>query len=242
LVEARILAEVKHQHVVRLHDSGVLSDGTAYLAMELLAGRDLAHHLNESGPLPISLALTITLQVGKALAAAHHCGIVHRDIKPQNIIVCREGPSDQVHAKVIDFGLAKVPLGSGREHSDGIIIGSLEFLAPEATLGFSALVDARADQWALAVLAYRMLSGVLPFSLGPDPMAGLVRIRSAPVRPLVELRPDIPACVERVILRALSKDKELRFPNMEQFIHALNQAAESTGLAHITSTRSAGDD
>ncbi|HNN91995.1 MAG TPA: serine/threonine-protein kinase [Pseudomonadota bacterium] len=236
LAEARIVADIDHPNVVRLHDSGVMPDGAAYLAMELLEGRDLHQYLSARGPLTVAQAIAITSQVGSALAAIHRRGVVHRDIKPQNILLCAAGSDDADHlqAKVIDFGLAKILRGDASEHSDGMLIGTLEYLAPEATLGISALVDTRADQWALAVVAYRMLSGVLPFPLGSDPIAGLVRIRSAALRPLRELRPDLPAAIEEAITRALSKDKELRFPQIELFIETLNSALQEDSATQVT--------
>ena len=234
--EAQLVSRLCHPNIVEIWDYGRDDAGGQYLTMELLHGQNLYSFLQQHGPLPGDVALGLVKQVGSALHAVHLTGIVHRDLKPQNIILIPvPGTTEGMQAKVIDFGLAKVadrrqapPRGS-----DGMLIGTAQYLAPEAWRGISAEVDARADQWALAVILYRMLSGRLPYDAEENTVALGMLIHHETHTPLRELVPQVPPHVEDAIDRALQKDKRLRFASVLHFVHALHQLpfSEECGVA-----------
>ena len=221
--EARIVAQLCHPNIVELYDQGEEEDGTLFLTMELLRGHDLYSLLRSQMRLPLSRALEIVRQVGSALQTVHLTGMVHRDIKPRNIFLTQTPDSGEPGlVKVIDFGLAKILDGQGSSRgSDGLLIGTPEYLAPEAWRGISSDIDARSDQWSLAVLCYRMLSGRLPFDGCNDTVMLAREILSAAPHPLRRFVPDLPPHVEAAITQALAKDKELRFGSVLDFVRAL---------------------
>lgn len=223
LDEARIISRLYHPNIVEIFDHGEEQDGTLFLTMELLQGRDLHSLLQVEGRLPLGQTLSIARQIGSALHMVHLAGVVHRDIKPRNIFLVEPtSDSEQQHVKVIDFGLAKLlkPLAAN-QNSDGLLIGTPEYLPPEAWSGISAEVDGRADQWALAVLLYRMLSGQLPFDQGNNTVSLAREILSATPQPLRQILPEVPEYVEAALQRALSKEKEKRFHCIAEFVRAL---------------------
>jgi len=210
--EARLVNEIGHPNIVDVVDYGVVEKPNGrfvYLIMEFLAGEPLAALLAREGPLPPRRAVAIALQIADALAACHEKGVVHRDLKPDNVFLAR---GDVV--KVLDFGIAK--LASARPHTDrGMVVGTPAYMAPEQCEGRRD-VDARADVYALGILCYEMLAGGVPFtgeSYGdvlnqhltrqPPPVAG------------------VPGPLGAVVLHALEKRREERFPSMEVFATAL---------------------
>lgn len=221
--EARIVAQLYHPNIVELIDFGEEPDGSLFLAMEFLRGQDLHALLQTEGELALPRALDLIRQIGSALHCVHLAGIIHRDIKPRNIILTA-GPGDGALrcVKVIDFGLSKI-LDAESRGSDGLLIGTPEYLPPEAWSGCSGDVDMRADQWALAVLAYRLLSGRLPFDAHEDTVLLAHDIRTRPHRPLRELVPDLPSHIDAAISRALAKDKAQRFGTVSEFVRALHR-------------------
>lgn len=231
--EAQLVARLCHPNIVEIWDSGRDSDGIPFLVMELLRGQSLHGFLQKYGALPMDIALDLIKQVGSALHAVHLSGIVHRDLKPQNILlVPLSRGADRWQAKVIDFGLAKLADHSRapQRGSDGMLIGTASYLAPEAWRGISAEVDARADQWALAVIAYRMLSGCLPYDSADNTVALGMMIHNEVHTALRELVPSVPQHIQDAIDRALQKDKDLRFPSVLQFVQALHQLPQGTEL------------
>lgn len=234
--EAQLVSRLCHPNIVEIWDYGRDSDGRHFLVMELLPGQSLYSLMQEQGPLPVEVALDLIKQVGSALHAVHLSGIVHRDLKPQNILLIPlPGHADRYQAKVIDFGLAKLADHrlAPQRGSDGMLIGTASYLAPEAWRGISAAVDARADQWALAVIAYRMLSGRLPYEADDNTVALGMLIHYEPHTPLRELVPHVPQHVQDAIERALLKDKEQRFPNVLQLVQALHQLPSGDTLLSL---------
>lgn len=226
--EARLISQLCHPNIVEIWDHGVEPDGTCFLAMELLKGQELYSVLQTEGSLLLPMTLDIVKQIGSALHTIHLAGIVHRDIKPHNIVLLSDARAHCFHVKVIDFGLAKlVEPGAGHKRlskrgSDGMLIGTPAYLPPEAWTGISADVDARADQWALAVLTYRMLSGRLPFEGDADTVSLAFQVhRDTPV-PLRDLVAGLPPHVDAAVARALSRDKRERFPTILEFVRALH--------------------
>jgi serine/threonine-protein kinase len=234
--EAIAGAHVSHPNVAIATDFGELDDGSYFLVLEYLRGVTLAEVL-ESGPMALARAIHIAKQVAAALQAVHAMGIVHRDVKPRNIMLV-QGPEDQ--AKLIDFGFAKVPMermsvaraddplhSPPGDHAMGdadTVFGTIGYLAPEAARGMDA-VDGRSDLYALGAILYEMLSGKRPFEA--DKSAQLFHLhRTAPPPPFRERAPGlaIPPAVEAVVMRLLAKDPAARFQHGADVIAALDRA------------------
>ena len=236
--EARMAARIFHPHVVEILDHGVETSGSPFLVMELLRGRDLDAFLKTERQLSTEQTIEIVTQVGSALHAVHQVGIVHRDIKPRNIFLVEgDSPASGFQVKVIDFGLAKhlfaPPDGRG---SDGLLIGTPEYLPPESWRGKSSDVDTRADQWALAVLTFRLLTGRLPFESHLDTMLLGKEILTGLPRRIRTLAPDIPHHVAAAIECAMSKDKHERFASIHDFIRALTNLPLTTNTIATAGT------
>jgi len=234
--EGRVIAQLFHPNIVEMLEFGRDSDGTPFLVMELLPGSTLLDLIRGGGRLPLSRVIDIARQIGSALHAAHSVGIVHRDIKPQNIVLHREkttaGGKDVV--KVVDFGLSRMLSARGQHTAPGIIVGTIEYMSPEATSGKREEIDARTDQWALAVVVYRLLAGRLPFQSN-DAVRLMLQIRRDQPPPLSSLVPGLPAFVSTAVERALRKDKFERFESVQDFVRALqglplrSEAGDSRG-------------
>lgn len=221
--EAEIISQLHHPHVVQVLDFNTTDDGRPYLVMELLKGLSVDAIMARNGQLGLHSAVRIALQAASALSAAHQAGIVHRDLKPANIFLVDTG--EELFVKLLDFGISKktgeeLKLGGRKLTGEFDILGTPEYMAPEQALGKTAAVDARGDQYALAVILYEMLTGRVPFT-ADDVMELLQRvIRDIPLAPSV-LRPDLPRGVDPVVLRALSKSPEDRYPQISDFAQAL---------------------
>jgi serine/threonine-protein kinase len=228
--EARAATRIGHPNIVEVTDSGTTEDGRVFFVMELLSGVDLARVMADDRIVPAQRALPITLQICRALHAAHEAGIVHRDLKPENIfLTVRDGQPDFV--KILDFGIAKnVEL---REQDDrlthpGIAMGTPEYMAPEQAAGKD--VDRRIDVYATGALLYEMLTGHLPHE-GENLMQILSKKASHPPVAPREYRPDMPEGLERVLLRALSAEPAQRFQTMEALAEALAPYGNGAGSA-----------
>lgn len=229
LREMYIAALLYHPNVVALYECGQLPGGRPFMAMELLSGSDLLSVLQQSPRLPLDRTFEIVEQIGQALHHAHLHRIIHRDIKPANIFLSTPHrlsipESIPVRAKLLDFGLAVLRHdGQTEDLHDGQVAGTPQYLAPEATWGHSADIDARSDQWALAVVTYRLLTGSLPFDVDDNDstLQLLLRIRSAPHAPLHHHLPDVPSHIERAVDRALRKHPEQRHDSVRDFVDAL---------------------
>lgn len=215
--EAEIAAAIRHPRIVEVLDYNFLDDGSPYLVMELLEGYDLRHRL-DFGPCEPAEALPILRDIGSALECLHREGIVHRDLKPENIFLAKEG--DETRAKVLDFGISKM-VGAGTSlTAEQTMLGTPAYMAPEQVTGQNASLDAKVDQFALAAVAYEMLTG-RPAFLGENVMQLFHQILHEPAPPL-DAETSSPA--DAVFSKALSKDRATRYPSVRAFIVALSEA------------------
>ncbi len=230
--EARAAAQLKSPHVVQIHDFGI--DGsTPYLVMELLQGEDLADLLQREGALSAERTLALVRQACKALGRAHHAGIVHRDIKPGNLFLVRDGEDEVL--KVLDFGIARHVEATGDDvtTSVGMVLGSPAYMSPEQARG--AAVDHRSDLWSLAAVAYRMLSGAAPFT-GNNSQDIIIKICTESVPALSRSGADLGASVDLFFERALSKNPGARFQSAEAFADAFERAVRQVPQPSSTSS------
>jgi serine/threonine protein kinase len=226
LQEAKSASRIGQENVIDISDFGQSADGLVYIAMEYLDGQDLGKTLRAEKQLSWTRTRPILMQIAKALRAAHSHGIIHRDMKPENVyLVQREGRADFV--KVLDFGIAKVVSADDNDGprltQTGMIFGTPEYMSPEQAQGHPP--DHRLDVYAVGCLMYHMLTGAVPFTA--DSFMGiLTKHLLEPVVPPRRRRPDldIPADVEAVCLRAMEKNRENRWPDMDAFYQALGAA------------------
>jgi serine/threonine-protein kinase len=191
--------------------------------MEYLPGMNLQELVQRHGPLPPERAVHILRQVGGALREAHASGLIHRDIKPSNIILCQRGGVDDV-AKLLDFGLVGYRSLEGEDTKltqEGVLAGTPAYMSPEQAVGKLAL-DAPSDIYSLGAVAYLLLTGKPPFPRQTAVQMMVAHIYE-PVAPLTDLRPEVPADVQEVVLRCLRKAPEQRFPDAESLTLALAQ-------------------
>lgn len=218
LREAVVQSRVKSKHVVQMIESGLVDARVPYLVMELLEGRDLAEVLREKKRLGMSASIELVTQVGAALAAADEHGVVHRDLKPQNLFLSERG--GERLWKVLDFGVSKL-FDSGKDLTMGAAIGTPSYMAPEQARGED--VDHRADVFSLAIVLYRVLTGRPAFT-APDSASTLYNVAHVqPAKPgeFMRMDPD----VERVLALGLAKERERRFSSSLMFATALREAA-----------------
>ena len=212
--EAIAASRIGQENVVDVLDFGTEEDGALYYVMEALDGRSLGAVIREDGPLPVARALDVLDQLCRALGAAHARGVVHRDVKPDNVfLVRREGAGERV--KILDFGISHVPAPGGeRITRAGALIGTPEYMAPEQATG--SAVDARSDVYAVGVLAFEMLTGTLPI-VEKTAIATLVAHQTRTPDPPSARVAAIPPEVDALVLRALAKCPGDRFESMEVF-------------------------
>jgi len=223
--EVQSMATLTHWNTVEVYDYGHADDGTFYYVMEYLPGLTLQDMVERHGPLSPGRAVFFLRQICAALREAHAIGLIHRDIKPGNIIACQRGGVHDV-AKLLDFGLvashglAKA-LGpdAGKLTVQGSILGSPPYMSPEQALGKSS-VDARTDVYSLGGLAYYLLTGQAPFAR-ETAMETLMAHVHEKVAPMTDLRPELPLDLQDVVLRCLSKEPDKRFPDVESLDRAL---------------------
>jgi eukaryotic-like serine/threonine-protein kinase len=211
--EASAAAGLQHPNVVGVYDRGEY-DGTYYIAMEYLEGRSLKQILQEEGTLAPERAIDIVVQILRAARFAHQRGVIHRDIKPHNVIV-----DDEERAKVTDFGIARA--GASDMTETGSIMGTAQYLSPEQAQGHA--VSAQSDLYAIGILLYELLAGRVPFD-GDSPVTiALKQVAELPVPPSA-YNPAVPPELDAIVLRALEKEPERRFADADEFIAALEQA------------------
>ena len=210
LQEARAASGITQENVVEVFDSGEDASGEQFYVMEVLDGRSLGQVLREDGPLPVGRALNLLEQVCRALAAAHGRGVVHCDVKPDNVLIQRL-PDGRERAKLIDFGISRLP-DAGRLTREGEVIGTPEYMSPEQAAGDP--VDALTDVYAAGVLGFELLTGCLPL-VGPTAIATLVAHQTTIPDPPGRRRPGLGPAVDRLVLRALAKRPADRFPSMQ---------------------------
>ena len=218
--EARAAAKIRSEHVANVFDVGTLSDGTPFIVMEYLAGKDLADHLHQEGALPISVAVEYIMQACEALAAAHAHGIVHRDIKPENLFLTRQAQG-MLTIKVLDFGISKIALPRGKRDlvRTQMALGSPVYMSPEQ-IRRSDQVDARSDIWAVGCVLFELLTGVTAFD-EPSLLELSAAILERDPVPLQTLRPDASPELEDVVLRCLNKNPDDRYQNVAELAAAL---------------------
>ncbi|MFI5799174.1 serine/threonine-protein kinase [Streptomyces sp. NPDC051677] len=218
--ESRVAAAIDHPHIVPVFEADE-TDGVLYIAMRYVDGSDLRHLLDREGPLPLPTVVRIAAQVASALDAAHDHGLVHRDVKPGNILVSRGTDSDHPeHVYLTDFGLTKKSLSLTGFTTVGQFVGTLDYVAPEQISGRP--VDGRCDVYGLACVLYECLAARPPF-LRDDDMALLWAHQNADPTPLTEARPQLPPYLDAVFARALAKNPEARHPTCGAFVAELRE-------------------
>jgi serine/threonine protein kinase len=239
LHEARLAASLTHPNVVAVYDVGdVLRPGdpepTMYLAMELIAGRSLRTYVGNKA-VPVKERVRALRDVAAALAAAHARGMVHRDVKPENVMVSEDGM-----VKVLDFGIAKrdardddppssEPAPIVPTTAEGITVGTPYYMAPEQMRGET--LDGRADQFAWAVMAYELFAGELPWTPGTDPLQIVAQVLSRDPPLLTTKSADVPVALAAVVMRALAKSREHRFETMTALLEAIDAEGAAPNVA-----------
>jgi eukaryotic-like serine/threonine-protein kinase len=222
--EAQNAAGLSHPNIVSIYDRGE-AEGTYYIAMEHIEGRTLKELLVARGPSPLGIAIDYTRQILSALRFAHRNGIVHRDIKPHNVIVDGEG-----RVKVMDFGIARAGAASQMTEA-GSIIGTAQYLSPEQARG--APVDQTSDLYSTGIVLYELLTGTVPFT-GDSPVEiAMKHLSQTPVPPSA-LRPEVPRDLDYVVLRALAKDPADRYHSAEEMDSDLERIARGIGVSAET--------
>ena len=217
--ESRTAAAVDHPNIIPIFEAGE-ADGVLFIAMRFVHGRDVQSLVNDGGPLPVVQACHIISQVAAGLEAAHAHGLVHRDVKPGNILLDGSA-SFPGHAYLSDFGLSKRALSDSALTSTGQFLGTVDYIAPEQIEGRP--VDARTDEYALACTAFTMLTGAPPFTRD-ESVAVMWAQMSAPPPALTSRRPELPAAVNEVMAKALAKVPVERYATCPQFADALCRA------------------
>ena len=218
--EARAVAQLSHPNIVTVIDRGE-ADGQQYIVFEYIDGASLKQLIDRTGPLPTRRAIELTLQVADALCFAHQAGLVHRDIKPQNVLVTDDG-----EAKVTDFGIARSLDVEHGVTQTGTVLGTSNYLSPEQARGQT--VTPSTDVYSLGVVVYELLTGEVPFP-GDNFVAVAMKHINEPPPSLLERRPDVPLRLVDAVERALAKDPAERFPSMEAFATELRACLAGLG-------------
>jgi beta-lactam-binding protein with PASTA domain/tRNA A-37 threonylcarbamoyl transferase component Bud32 len=221
--EAKNAASLSHPNIVSIYDRGE-AEGTYYIAMEYLDGRSLKELIVARGPAPIHLAVDYARQILAAIRFAHRHGIVHRDIKPHNVLVDGEG-----RLKVTDFGIARA--GASQMTEAGSIIGTAQYLSPEQAKG--APVDQTSDLYSVGVVLYELLTGVVPFS-GDTPVEIAMKHLSTVPEPPSAKRADVPRDLDLVVMRALAKDPAERYQSAEEMDADLRRVNRGVAISPVT--------
>ena len=206
--EARAVAQLSHPNVVTVIDRGE-DGGRQFIVFEYVDGESLKQLCERTGPLPVRRALEIAVAVADGLAYAHEHGVVHRDVKPQNVLVSRDG-----EVKVTDFGIARSQDAESGLTMTGTVLGTSSYLSPEQASGLH--VTPAADVYSLGVVLYELLAGEVPFPGGNQVVVALKHVNEPPPS-LLERRPDVPRRLASAVARALQKDPEQRFASMDDF-------------------------
>lgn len=247
--EAISASRIKHPNVLEIFDYGELENGCSFIVMELLEGRDLGHALEKDGPLSPPAAVEVLLQICRALEAAHTSGVVHRDLKPDNVFLQKQEDGAAL-VKIVDFGIASLrsqEQAAEREQAapkrrltkTGMIFGTPEYMAPEQAQGRP--VDRRSDVYAAGVILFETLTGAVPFT-GETFLEVLNKHVLFAVPRLADVNPDVSVseALEAVVQQALAKDPAMRFGSMREFAEALLHTPEAASLQHAGPLLSAG--
>jgi len=231
--EAANASRINHANVAAVYDFGETSEGLIYLAMEFIEGPSLTKVIEEAGSLPPLRAAEITRQAAEALSVAHDMGIVHRDLKPDNIMLAK-GRDGADLVKVVDFGIAKAADNEAQKVTKtGMVVGTPEYMSPEQLAGDK--LDGRSDSYSLALVAFAMLTGKLPFPGATAQESMIARLTDNP-KQLVEMKPDVawPAAVQAVMDKALERDASARYASASEFGRALYKAVEAMPESAMT--------
>src|SRR5918996_3473205 len=227
--EAKNAAGLSHPNIVSIYDRGE-AEGSYYIAMEYVEGRSLKDRIVSHGPLPLSAAIEVTRQILRALGFAHRRGIVHRDIKPHNVLLAQDGPGDgEPRFKVTDFGISRTTASQMTEA--GSIVGTAQYLSPEQARG--AAVDQRSDIYSVGIVLFELLTGRLPFT-GDTPLEIAMKHLSEIPKPPSEVRPEVPADLDMVVLRALAKDPADRYESAQEMERELARVGGGGGVTAET--------
>ncbi len=233
--EAKAASALNHPNILTVYEIGETDDGTNYIATELIDGKSLREHIAHGTPLPLNTILKIGAQVAEALSAAHHAGIIHRDIKPENIMVRRDG-----YLKVLDFGLAKLsetppetsltedPTRLQVKTTPGMIMGTVSYMSPEQMRGKDT--DARTDLWSLGVVLYEMFTRVSPFE-GETKSDTCANVLTKAPPPLAQFVPGAPAELQRIVLKALAKERDERYQTARDLMNDLKRLRRSPEMS-----------
>jgi serine/threonine-protein kinase len=227
LQEARVIGKLSHPNTVQVFDTGELDDGSLYITMEYVPGKDLAWQLKAHGPLSEQKAINVALQLLASLQEAHDAGIVHRDLKPANVmLVRRRKGEDQV--KLLDFGIAKLAEGEGSKSTTSDFVGTPAYMSPEQVRGDE--VDARSDLYALGAMLFELVTGRQLY-VGATPLFICTQHLEAPVPSFDELqpRPSVTPAFEGIMRKALEKQREARWLNAEEMRAALETLGREQG-------------
>src|SRR5215218_4460235 len=223
--EARAVAQLNHPHVVTVIDAGE-DDGAPYIVFEYVEGETLKERIRRLGRLPVSEAVAYAIEIGRALDAAHASRLVHRDVKPQNVLIDRDG-----RAKVTDFGIARSLEAQGLT-ATGRVLGTTDYVSPEQALGHE--VTGQSDIYSLGIVVYEMLTGETPFKADTQVAVAMRHVRD-PLPDVQRRRPEISASLAAVVERATAKETQNRYQNVGDMVHDLEEVlaieAARTGQA-----------
>ena len=231
--EARAASRISHPNALTVTDFGEDENGTVFLVMEFLSGKTLKQVIRDVGRLPLPRAVEITRQVADALNAAHQQGVVHRDLKSDNIMLLDTMAGD--HAKVLDFGIAKINEPEGKRDTEltapNLVIGTPQYMSPEQCSQDSE-IDSRSDIYSLGVILYEMLVGHVPFSADSPTMVMMKHLQE-PVPSVLDERSDLPAAIGRVIARAMAKLPANRYQTVAELVEDLTIASGMAQFAPV---------
>ncbi|MEA2407821.1 MAG: eukaryotic-like serine/threonine-protein kinase [Thermoleophilaceae bacterium] len=224
--EARAVAQLNHPHVVTVIDAGE-DDGAPYIVFEYVEGETLKERIRRLGRLPVSEAVAYAIEIGRALEAAHLSLLVHRDVKPQNVLIDRDG-----RAKVTDFGIARSLEAHGLT-ATGRVLGTTDYVSPEQALGHE--VTGQSDIYSLGIVLYEMLTGETPFKADTQVAVAMRHVRD-PLPDVQRRRPEISAALAAVVERATAKETQNRYADVSDMVHDLEEvlAIEAARSGHAT--------